>query len=122
MTVVLNHTIVPARDKHASARFLAEILDLKVGDEVGSFVQVALGNGITLDYQNQREFSSQHYAFLVDDETFEAARQRVLDRGIQTWADPGHDEPDAVNTRWNGRGFYFHDPNGHNMEIGTSYG
>jgi len=119
MTVQLNHTIVSAHDKHESAAFIAEILGLKVGDPVGPFVPVALDNGVTLDYMNRDDFSSEHFAFLVDDELFDAAHQRLLDRGVQTWADPDHHDADAINTRWDGRGCYFPDPAGHNMEILT---
>jgi catechol 2,3-dioxygenase-like lactoylglutathione lyase family enzyme len=119
MPVELNHTIVAARDKHVSAAFLADILGLEVGDPVGPFVPLQLGNGVTLDYQDRAEFSSQHFAFLVDDESFDAAYQRLLDRGIQTWADPDHTQPGELNTRWHGRGVYFPDPDGHNMEILT---
>ena len=31
MTVELNHTIIPAKDKWASAKFLADILNLEAG-------------------------------------------------------------------------------------------
>jgi hypothetical protein len=31
MAVELNHTIIPARDKRASAKFLADILNLEAG-------------------------------------------------------------------------------------------
>jgi catechol 2,3-dioxygenase-like lactoylglutathione lyase family enzyme len=119
MSVELNHTIVPVQDKRAAATFLAEILDLEVGEPVGPFVPVQLGNGVTLDYMNHERVSSQHYAFLVDDALFDSARKRLLDRGVQTWADPDHHEPDAINTRWDGRGLYFLYPDGHNMEILT---
>ena len=119
MPVELNHTIVSAHDKHASAAFLAEILDLAVGEPDGPFVPVRLANGVTLDYMERAEFSPQHYAFLVDDDLFEAAHARLLERGVQTWADPDHQEPGRINTRWNGRGVYFPDPSGHNMEILT---
>jgi catechol 2,3-dioxygenase-like lactoylglutathione lyase family enzyme len=119
MTVELNHTIVPARDKHASAAFIAEVLGLPVGGEVGPFVQVELANNVTLDFMDRTDVTPQHYAFLVDDEVFDAAHARLLDRGVQTWADPDHLEPDGINTRWGGRGVYFPDPDGHNMEILT---
>jgi catechol 2,3-dioxygenase-like lactoylglutathione lyase family enzyme len=122
MPVQLNHTIVPCHDKHASAAWLAHILALSVGAETGPFVPLHLGNGVTLDFANSSDFSSEHYAFLVDDELFDAARGRLLDEGVQTWADPNHTQPDAINTRWGGRGCYFLDANGHNLEIGTSYG
>jgi catechol 2,3-dioxygenase-like lactoylglutathione lyase family enzyme len=119
MTVELNHTIVLSRDKHASAKFLADILGLPVGAEVGPFVPVELGNGVTLDFMNRSDVAGQHYAFLVDDATFDAAHRRLLDQGIPTWADPDHREPDAINTRWGGRGVYFPDPDGHNLELLT---
>jgi catechol 2,3-dioxygenase-like lactoylglutathione lyase family enzyme len=119
MAVELNHTIVAAHDKHASAAFLAGILGLPVGGEVGPFVQVELANGVTLDFMDRDGFSSQHFAFLVDDELFDAAHKRLLDQGVQTWADPDHEQPDDINTRWGGRGVYFPDPAGHNMEILT---
>ncbi len=119
MPVELNHTIVAAHDKHAAAAFLAEILGLEVGGESGPFVPLPLGNGVTLDYADRSGFEPQHYAFLVDDEVFDAAYERLLDRGVRTWADPDHREPDTINTRWGGRGVYFPDPGGHNMEILT---
>jgi catechol 2,3-dioxygenase-like lactoylglutathione lyase family enzyme len=37
MTITLNHTIVPARDKEASAEFFARIFGLKVESPVGHF-------------------------------------------------------------------------------------
>jgi len=122
MAVELNHTIVPSHDKHSSARFLADLLGLTVGAETGPFVPVELGNGVTLDYADRRDFSEEHYAFLVDDETFDAAYQQMLDRGLDHWADPEHSQPGKINTRWRGRGVYFPDPSGHNMEILTRAG
>jgi len=119
MPVELNHTIIASRDKEAGAQFLAEILDLTVDPPMDPFTPIRLGNGVTLDYMNRDDVTSQHYAFLVDDDLFDAARKRLLDRGVQTWADPGHTEPDQINTRWHGRGLYFEDPDGHNMEIFT---
>ena len=119
MSVELNHTIVPSHDKFASAQFLADLLGVPIAGEAGPFVQVELGNGVTLDYMNRSDVSSQHYAFLVDDATFDAAYKKLLDDGVQTWADPDHNEPGEINTRWGGRGVYFPDPNGHNMEILT---
>ena len=119
ISVELNHTIVSARDKHASAAFLACILGLEVGEPIGPFVPLQLANGVTLDFMDRDDVAWQHYAFLVDDETFDAAYQRLLDGGIQTWADPGHERPGEIGTRWNGRGVYFPDPAGHDMELMT---
>ena len=50
MAIELNHTIVPARDPGASARFLADILGLAVDPPVSHFTPVTLANHLTLDY------------------------------------------------------------------------
>ncbi|MER5389436.1 VOC family protein [Saccharopolyspora sp. NPDC002686] len=119
MGIELNHTIVGARDKHDSARFLADILGVEVGAEFGPFVPVELDNSITLDYMTQSDVQPQHYAFLVDEAEFDEAFGRIRDAGIAYWADPAHQKPGEINHRWGGRGVYFDDPDGHNMELLT---
>ncbi|MCW2640629.1 MAG: hypothetical protein JWP76_2935 [Dactylosporangium sp.] len=119
MSVELNHIIIPARDKHASAKFLADILGVPVGQPADPFVPVTVSNAVTLDYINRTDFHSHHCAFLADDEDFDAAFTRIRDAGITYYADPGHQQPWEINHRWGGRGVYFDDPNGHNMEILT---
>lgn len=119
MSIELNHTIVHASDKHASARFLADILGVPVGEEFGPFVPVELSNGVSLDYATTSEVATQHYAFLVNEDEFEAAFARIADAGIAYYADPGGGHPGEINHRWGGRGVYFHDPNGHAMELMT---
>ena len=50
MSIVLNHIIVPAREKWTSARFLASILGLEVGSQWGPFVPLRTSNGVTVDF------------------------------------------------------------------------
>lgn len=119
MTIELNHTIVRARHKHTAARFLADVLNLPVGEQNGPFVPITLANGISLDYMDAPEPAPQHYAFLVDDEAFDAALSRIRTAGIEFHALPGREQPGQINNRWGGRGVYFHDPNGHSMELLT---
>ncbi len=122
MAVQLNHTIVPARDKEASARFLAEILGLDPPTPFGPFLCIETANGVNLDYQDRAApFEPGHYAFLVTEDEFEAIFARVTERALTYWADPGHTQEGALNGH--GRGFYFEDPSGHNMEVLTrAYG
>ncbi len=117
MAVHLNHTIVPVRDKEASATFLAEILGLDAPEPVGPFVCVETANGVSLDYDDRWEAVPGHYAFLVTEEEFDAIFARVTARGLRFWADPAHQQEGVING--NGRGFYFEDPSGHNMEVLT---
>ncbi|GAB3649797.1 VOC family protein [Streptomyces sparsus] len=120
-SVQLNHTVVHATDRRLSAEFLAAILGLEVGAPFGPFLPVDLGNGVTLDYYEMRDepIQSQHYAFLVPDARFDAMIARLEAVGVIHYADPSHREPGRVNRLFGGRGAYFDDPDGHNLEIMT---
>jgi catechol 2,3-dioxygenase-like lactoylglutathione lyase family enzyme len=80
---------------------------------------VELGNGVTLDYDDTDTVVPQHYAFLVSDEEFDAIFARITEAGVAYWADPGHRQAGVINRRGGGRGFYFPDPDGHNLEVFT---
>ena len=121
MPVELNHTIVAARDRRASAEFLATILGLEVSAPFGPFIPVVTSNGVTLDFadSDSTEIVSQHYAFLVSEEDFDAIFARIQERGLTYYADPFHQQVGRINHNDGGRGAYFEDPNGHNLEIIT---
>ncbi|GEC05713.1 cysteine transferase [Streptomyces spinoverrucosus] len=120
MTVQLNHTIVAAHDKETSARFLADLLGLEVSPPYGPFTPVEIANGVSLDYMNtQGDITPQHYAFLVSESEFDTIFARIQQAGLAYWADPYHTRPSEINHRDDGRGTYFEDPNGHNLEIIT---
>ncbi|MPV36315.1 VOC family protein [Georgenia subflava] len=120
MSAELNHTIVNATDKHASAAFLAEILGLPAPTTYGPFAVVELANGVSLDFADDHgPVVPQHYAFLVSEEEFDLIHGRIVERGLTYWADPFHRRSDTVNTNDGGRGLYWSDPDGHNLEIIT---
>jgi catechol 2,3-dioxygenase-like lactoylglutathione lyase family enzyme len=119
MTVKLNHTIVHSRDKHASAKFMAEILGLSAPVPFGPFMGVQTGNEVTLDFlETDEDITIEHYAFLISEAEFDAIFGRIRERGLPYWADPARTQP-GINTRDGGRGVYFEDPNGHVLEILT---
>nr|WTB31504.1 VOC family protein [Streptomyces sp. NBC_00830] len=119
--VQLNHTAVYATDRQLSAEFIAEILGLKVSAPLGPFLPVELGNGVTLDYYEKRDepIQSQHYAFLVPDDQFDAMIARLKAIAVTYYASPSHTDPGQINRLFGGRGAYFADPDSHNMEIMT---
>jgi catechol 2,3-dioxygenase-like lactoylglutathione lyase family enzyme len=120
MTVRLNHTIVEAEDRDETADFLVDVLGLDPATTFGPFRVVTLGNDVSLDVvQASRPVHPQHYAFLVSEEEFDQIRDRIKERGLTFWADPFHRQPGRVNTNDGGRGLYWADPNGHNLEIIT---
>jgi catechol 2,3-dioxygenase-like lactoylglutathione lyase family enzyme len=119
MPVQFNHTIVAARDKRVSAEFLATILGLEVSPPYGAFLPVETSNGVVLDYADSQQITRQHYAFLVTEAEFDAIFDRIKQAGVPYFADPTHHEPGEINHNDGGRGVYFPDPDGHNLEIIT---
>jgi len=115
----LNHLIVPARDKHASAKFLADILGVRVEPPWGHFVPVRTGNGVTLDFVDSKDVRTQHYAFLFDDAEFDAGFAKLKDRRIPYYSHPDKSGAGEINRYWGGRGVYFEDPDGHLLELIT---
>jgi catechol 2,3-dioxygenase-like lactoylglutathione lyase family enzyme len=120
VSIELNHTIVWCRDQKVSASFLTGLFGLPEATRFGPFLVVEMGNGVSLDYHEvDGEIASQHYAFLVGDEEFDAIFGGIVERGLDHWADPGLTRPKEINRRDGGRGVYFTDPDGHLLEILT---
>ena len=119
MTIMLNHTIVPAYDKVASAEFFAKIFGVPALGAMGHFAPVRVNDTLTLDFDNKESFESHHYAFHVSDEEFDAIFGRIKEAGIPYGSLPSSKTDMQINTRRGGRGVYFLDPNGHSLELLT---
>ena len=130
MAIVLDHTIVPAKDKVASAEFFAEIFGLKVKPGQGHFAQVQINENLTFDFADEAEAwagpgfdprtgKSHHYAFHISEAEFEAIFGRVKAKGLAYGSGPYNHTDGQIYTRRGGRGFYFEDPNGHLLEVMT---
>ena len=130
MTIRLDHTLVPAKDKIASAKFFAEIFGLTVEPTPGHFAGVQVNESLTFDFADEpeewggpgfdpRTGRSHHYAFHVSDAEFDAIFGRVKAKGIPYGSDPFSHTNGRINTRRGGRGLYFEDPYGHLLEIMT---
>ncbi|CAN5506962.1 VOC family protein [soil metagenome] len=120
MPIELNHTIVYSRDKRASAEFLTDLFGLPSPTAWGPFLAVAASNDVTLDFHDTTDkIAAQHYCFLLGEDDFDAIFGRIQAQGVPYWADPGHRQPGEINTHDGGRGVYFDDPSGHNLEIIT---
>lgn len=119
MAIVLNHTIVPAHDKDASARFFARIFGLPYERPVGHFAPVRVNETLTLDFDDRDRFEPHHYAFHVSDTDFDQILGRVRTEGIPYGSGPWSLDDMQTNTWRGGRGVYFRDANGHVMELLT---
>ncbi|MCY3821332.1 MAG: VOC family protein [Gammaproteobacteria bacterium] len=120
MTIELNHTIVPSRDKVASARFYQEMFGFEYSGAMGHFEPVRITNqALTLDFDNRESFERHHYAFKVSEEEFDTIFARIKDRELIYGSGPFTPEDGEIN-HWNGgRGVYFRDPSGHLLELLT---
>jgi catechol 2,3-dioxygenase-like lactoylglutathione lyase family enzyme len=119
MSVDLNHIIVYARDKWASAEFLAGILGLKAGPLWAHFVPVRTANGVTIDFTESANIRSQHCAFLVSEVEFDAALARLKSSGARFYAEFDGTGQGETNALYGGHGVYFNDANGHVFELIT---
>ena len=120
MTITLNHTIVPARNKEAAARFFAQIFGLRFDGSGGHFAPVRVNDTLTLDFADSAgPIASHHYAFHVSEAEFDQILQRVEAAGLAFGSGPWSLEDGKLND-WNGgRGVYFRDLDGHILELMT---
>ena len=121
MTIKLNHTIVHSKDPRAAANFFAELFGLGKPVAFGPFLDVEVGNEVTLAFLDAEdmEIQVQHYAFLVSEQEFDQIFGRIQERGLEYWADPGRKQAGRINRHYGGRGVYFEDLSGHLLEIIT---
>ena len=120
MSIALNHTIVHATDPKVSAVLRSEILGVGSPTPYGPFFVVQVDNDVSLDFMaDAHPVRSQHYAFLVGEHEFDEILGRIRARDLEYWADPVHRRSREINTRDGGRGVYWADPDGHNLEILT---
>ena len=117
--ITLNHTIVPARDKVAAAKFFAGIFGLRRG-RTNYFAPVRVNKGLTLLFDNDGKFESHHYAFHVSEREFDLIFGRVKKAGLSFGSAPWSPDDGKLNDWGGGRGFYFKDPNGHVLELMTA--
>ena len=128
MAIYLDHTIVPAKDKVASAEFFAEIFGLTVSQ--GYFARVQVNESLTLAFTDEPERwgrsgydpgtgQCHHYAFHVSESEFDGIFGRVKAKPLPFCSGPYSHTDGKIYKRRGGRGFYFKDPYGHLLEVMT---
>ena len=135
MTTVLDHTIVPVKDREKSVEFYSRILGFEEVGEVGPFLAVRVNDTLNLDFGESQDFQlfhynfsegsrGIHYAFTMEQEEFEAAFSRIRESGIVYGDDPlekaNMKGPGmSLGSQGMGKAVYFEDPDGHVLEIKT---
>ena len=121
MSVQLDHTIVPSRDRKAAAELLARILGVPWAESgIGPFCPVYVNDGLTLDMdQAGDDFRIQHYCFRMSEVEFEALVARLQSMGIDYRSTPHGPVDMRINTQHGGRIVYWSQPDGHMWEALT---
>jgi catechol 2,3-dioxygenase-like lactoylglutathione lyase family enzyme len=120
LAIILDHTIVPAHDKFASAKFFADLFGLSCGEPVGPFAPVRVNESLTFDFDDRRKPTEvHHYAFHVSAGDFDAIFGRIKLQGLTYGSGPYSNDNMQVSEFNGGRTVYFKELNGHLLEIRT---
>lgn len=121
MDIQLDHTLVAARDRRASAELLASILDVPWSETgVGPFCPVYVNAGLTFDFdQYDGDVPVQHFCFRVDDAKFDAILAKLKAMKISYRSTPHGPVDNQINTGYGGRIVYWDKPDGHVWEALT---
>jgi catechol 2,3-dioxygenase-like lactoylglutathione lyase family enzyme len=117
LAVEINHIVIPAKDKRATAELLAFVLGLEVDGCVGEFIRIRGSNCLTLDFCGSNACWAFQCAFLVNDSEFDAALSRINSGTINFYADSDRTGFREINWRDGSRCLYFDDPDGHLFEL-----
>ena len=122
MTIELDHLIVPARDRDASAQALARILGVPwSASGAGPFSPVYASDGLTLDFDqwDGGEMPVHHYCFRVSETEFDGIVARLRAAGLPYRGTPHGPMDGRINTDHGGRIVYWSEPDGHVWEALT---
>ncbi|MBI2212673.1 MAG: VOC family protein [Acidobacteria bacterium] len=121
MTIQLDHFMVPARDKAAAARMLAELLGVPWAEaNAGPFCSVFVNDGLTIDFdETPHPFPVHHCAFRVEQAAFDAILARIRAAGLPYRSTPNGPVDMQVNTHHGGSTVYWDAPDGHYWELLT---
>lgn len=121
MSVDLDHLMVPARNKTASARLLAELLGVPWSETgVGPFAPLYVNDGLTLDFDEWTDpFPLLHFCFRVSEQEFDAIMERIKSAGIPYRSNVHGPVDYRINTNHGGRIVYWNEPDGHQWEMLT---
>jgi hypothetical protein len=121
MSIQLDHTLVSAKDRRASAELLAKILDVPWSETgVGPFCPVFVNEGLTLDVDEvEGDLTVQHFCFRMSDAEFDSLVVRLGALGIACRSTPHGPVDGKVNFHLGGRIVYWSEPDGHVWEALT---
>jgi catechol 2,3-dioxygenase-like lactoylglutathione lyase family enzyme len=122
MPACLDHLIVPAKDRVASARLLASLLAVEWAEQgsFGPFSPVYVNDGLTLDFdQWDGPLPKLHFCFRVSDGEFALILARIERAGLAYRSLPHGPVDHRINEAFGGSIVYWSEPDGHVWEMLT---
>lgn len=120
MTIELDHFVVPARNQQASAKLLAQLLGVPVGNPDAPAPRVYINKGLTLAFvARTEEFPVHHYCFRVTEKEFDSIFDRIEKAGIKYRSTAKGPANMQINKEFGGRNVFWDEPEGHEWEILT---
>lgn len=122
MSVCLDHLTIPSKNRVASAKQLAELLDVPWAEQgaVGAYSPVYVNAGLTLDFaQCDGPFAKQHCCFRVEQAEFDAIVRRMTIAGVPFRSASGGPDDCKVGLAYGGHRIYWSEPDGHVWELLT---
>lgn len=123
MGVYLDHTIVEVKNVQETMAFYRDILGFRHRPDLSEYFTVMqINETLGFDLLTADTVAPQHFAFCMDKETFESIFAKLKASGVSygdrydraaNMMGPGQ----AQGTRGLAEAVYFHDPNGHLLEI-----
>lgn len=119
MSIELDHVIVSARNKIASARLLAELLGVPWAEAgAGPFAPVYVNDGLTLDFiETDEDIPGEHFCFRVSQGEFDAILARIDAAGIEYRSSVRGPVDRKVDPQYGN--VYWNEPEGHQWEMLT---
>ena len=115
MKVVLDHMSVAVHDRAASTQFYAGVFGVPA--DAPRARGLPLSESVSLLLEEGEVRQSNHYAFRVEPGDFDAAVERVRGLGVSFGASAENEDGEIRTRPDRSRSIYFHDPNGHSLEI-----
>jgi catechol 2,3-dioxygenase-like lactoylglutathione lyase family enzyme len=121
MTIHLDHLMIPSRNKLASAKLLADLLDVpRSATGVGPFAPVFVNDGFTLDFDKWADpIPMIHFCFRVSEGNFNAILARIKTAGISYRSNVHRPVDFKIDMQHGGSIVYWNAPDGHQWEMLT---
>jgi extradiol dioxygenase family protein len=119
MKVLLDHMSVPVHDRASTAQFYASVFGVSTDGPRSRSGWVALSDGLSLILEEGEVPGPRHYAFRVEMTDFRTTVERVRDLGIPFGTSSASMDGQIKSRPDRSHSIYFHDPNGHSLELIT---